>query len=120
MKILIIEDDATLGACIVGYIIARFHASYKLARSCKEAREYLNSDEFDVITLDGTLLDGHGRSILNEMTADERLQTVVYSGEIDFIQEAKSIGVSALIKGDCNQLVSEISKIIYSETKKVG
>lgn len=114
MNILIIEDDSALGACIVGSIIERFpEANCEVARSCKVAFSLLDTNEYDAITLDGNLEDGHGKTILEGMTADEIRMTVAYSGEIDFLKKALEAGAMAATKGHSEDLLSGLSKILY-------
>lgn len=101
-NILVIEDDKEIASNIIrflGWVIPSFE-SFK-ARDKTEAINLMSEKDFDLITLDGRLLDNdHGRDVLKEMSEDQISKTIVYSAESKFIEECRTKGIRAAEK-DC-------------------
>lgn len=104
-NILVIEDDKEIASNIIrflGWVIPSFE-SFK-ARDKTEAINLMSEKDFDLITLDGRLLDNdHGRDVLKEMSEDQISKTIVYSAESKFIEECRTKGIRAAEK-DCYKI----------------
>lgn len=99
IKILIIDDENSRDMI---RIFDRFIYDFEpfVARDKNEALNLLNSADFDLITLDGQLLNGdHGRDVLKEMTEAQISKTIIYSADAKFIAECKSKGIRYFEKG---------------------
>lgn len=65
MKVLIVEDERKVGQFIERALTEQHHAA-RLAKSCREARDALAEEPFDVVILDLGLPDGDGIGLLKE------------------------------------------------------
>lgn len=101
IKVLIIEDDPITVEVIENQLknIINDDIQLKFANTKDQALFCLQNDDFDLITLDGRLLDGsHGREVLREMRVTQINKTIVYSGENEFVSECLVKGVRAIQK----------------------
>lgn len=101
MNILIIDDDDDVIdfiSRIIGTILPGAELDYAYYK--KTALELLSEKEYEIITLDGKLKEGHGRDILKEMTPAQIEKTIVYSGDLNFLNECSYNKVSAIGKND--------------------
>ncbi len=121
IKILIVEDDlkqSELLAIMIKRFFARFDISGKnedfnngqsfgysdnlsidFATDCKEASIKIQSFNYSLITLDGSLADGdHGRDLLKLMNFDEIKRTIIISGDLKFIEECRENNMLCLQK----------------------
>lgn len=100
LKVLIIDDDRT----IIEYMVRELRRAFPKVeidetRFKKEAIQFLQNKDYDLITLDGELSDeDHGRQVLAIMSREQIAKTVVYSGDMRFIVECKKNGVMAFCK----------------------
>ncbi|HNV12932.1 MAG TPA: response regulator [bacterium] len=101
-NILVIDDDPGIRSNIIRFL-DRIISSFQFFEACNktEALNLMKEKDFDLITLDGRLLDNdHGRDVLKEMSEDQISKTIVYSAESKFIEECRTKGIRAAEK-DC-------------------
>ena len=111
LKILIVEDDELVAGNIEMVLkMLLTAATIFKANTVSYALDLLKKEKFSLITLDGKLLDGHGREVAKEMTEQQRLQTIAYSGDIKFLMECHNKGIHIVSKSD--DMFAAFSKII--------
>lgn len=113
---LIIDDDDFVHDDIGSCLRKMFpQSTIDNAYNIKEAVEYLNNKQYQLITLDGNLKEGHhGREILSIMNMDQVSKTVVYSGEIKFLYECQASNILAFSKNsDFEDVLIEIKKKLF-------
>ena len=76
MKILIIEDEATLAQSMATYLKGENYLC-ELAPDCRTALEKIDSFDYDCILLDISLSDGNGMTILKELKANKKPDGVI-------------------------------------------
>ncbi|MDP3836489.1 MAG: response regulator [bacterium] len=109
-NVLIIEDDECIARQIIRFldwVIPNFQ-SFE-AQDKEEAINLMAEKDFDLITLDGQLLNNdHGRDVLKEMSEHHISKTVVYSADSKFLKECREKGIKAAEK-DCYTIDKLIS-----------
>lgn len=104
-NILIIDDDPGIRSNIIRYL-DRIVPGFQSFEACNkaEALKLMSEKDFDLVTLDGRLLDDdHGRDVLKEMSENQISKTIVYSAESKFIEECRLKGIKAAEK-DCYRM----------------
>jgi DNA-binding response OmpR family regulator len=76
MKILIIEDEATLAQSMATYLKGENYLC-ELAPDCRTALEKIDNFDYDCILLDISLSDGNGMTILKELKANKKPDGVI-------------------------------------------
>jgi len=66
LRVLLIEDDRTIGAAVADHIAAAGHA-VDWARDLRTARAFLDVAGYELVLLDLTLPDGNGLSVLRSL-----------------------------------------------------
>jgi response regulator of citrate/malate metabolism len=102
-NVLVVEDDLEIAPYIVMFLDRVIpNSNFFKARDKTEALKFITEKEFDLITLDGQLLNGdHGRDVLKGMSEDQILKTIVYSCDSDFLKECQAKGIKAVNKIHC-------------------
>jgi len=77
LSILIIEDDKNMANTLRLLFESKFDCETDTAGNCTETREKLQSNVYDIITLDYRLPDGNGLELLDEMVADENHPPII-------------------------------------------
>jgi len=77
LKALIIEDDTEMASLLKRIISKKFSIDVDVAYDCATARRKLETDYFDLITLDYRLPDGAGLDLLDEITGGGRVHPPV-------------------------------------------
>lgn len=118
MNILIIDDDDDVVdfiSRIIGTILPGAELDYAYYK--KTALELLSEKEYEIITLDGKLKEGHGRDILKEMTPAQIEKTIVYSGDFNFLLECIKNEVSTISKND--DFMSKLRTILSAKGVRI-
>lgn len=114
LKILIIDDDEYIHNTIEEFIKDKFPESlidhaYHTIRAIK----CLNNNQYDLVTLDGRLGEGHGREILSMMRDEQRKKVIIYSSDMSFLLECARNGILSFLKyRNTESLFTEMEKII--------
>ena len=77
MKLLLLEDDYFLrdGLC---ELLSKEHYQVTCAENCRQAREYLEKQIFDLVILDVMLPDGSGIDICKELRSQGREEPILF------------------------------------------
>lgn len=102
-KILIIEDDFRFKSLLMGRLHQLFtdnDLKFYFTENEAEAKEEINKENYDLITLDGFLDYGHGHKVLSSMSPQQLAITVVVSDDEHFLIEAQKIGIRTSSKNN--------------------
>ena len=117
MKNFLIIDDDDLVHNEIEFCLRKIFPQSTIDNSynINEAMEYLKNKQYQLITLDGNLTEGHhGREILSIMNSDQVKKTVVYSGEIKFLYECQASNILAFSKNSAfEDVLVEIKKKLF-------
>lgn len=86
MRILLVEDDTTLGAAVRDHIVADGHSIDWVAR-LDAAGDHLDSATYDLVLLDVMLPDGHGIGFLRKLRAKGSVTPVIVLTALDQISD---------------------------------
>lgn len=122
-KILLVEDDMAL-AIGVEYTLKQENYNVKKAKNLKEAREFINSEKFDLILLDLMLPDGSGYDFCEEIKEISDI-SIIFMTACD---EEANVVLGLDIGGDdyitkpirIRELISRINAVLRRKYKEVS
>jgi len=115
-RLLIVEDESTLGDILVRYFEAR-DMEVERAASLAEAREHLARQTFDAFLLDVSLPDGDGLSLLGRAPVEKTLVITAQPNPARF----ESLGVRHFSKPfDVPELALAVDQLITGEDATAG
>lgn len=84
VRVLVVEDSTEMAAQLRKILEKRFSFEVDVAHDCATAREKLEEEAFDIVTLDFMLPDGTGLSLLEEiMSSPARAPVIMITGHGD-------------------------------------
>lgn len=93
---LVVEDSTEMAAQLRKILEKRFSFEVDVARDCATAREKLEEEAFDIVTLDFMLPDGTGLNLLEEITSSPaRAPVIMITGHGDEEAAARSFRARA-------------------------
>ena len=133
ISVLIVEDEQDMASMIEMILVRKFSATVEIAEDCASAREKLESQAFDIITLEHQLPDGDGLELLGEtqaMDAPPPVIMVTGHGDEQTAVESFKLGasgyvvkdkrLSTLLPGAVEHALSELKLGRIEETLREG
>ncbi len=121
MNILLVEDNMSIIKGLV-YSFEKNNIKLSYKTSIKEAKEYITSNNIDLIILDITLPDGDGFSLYNDVIKNLKIPTIFLTAkdEEDDIVKGLEIGAEDYITKpfSTKELLVRVNKILLRSKKK--